>query len=67
VAEDHVQGVASEDSEMLAAINKARSSIAQFFDVLTHPKLGQGSFLLKVAFTDADRVEHAYTPMGDPF
>jgi len=60
VAEDQVQGVASDDAEMLAAINKARRSIAQFFEALTHPKPRQESFLLKVAFTEGDQVEHLW-------
>jgi uncharacterized protein YegJ (DUF2314 family) len=60
VAEDHVHGVASDDAEMLAAINKARGSIKEFFDAFTHPKPEQSSFLLKVAFTEDELVEHIW-------
>jgi uncharacterized protein YegJ (DUF2314 family) len=60
MAADDVRSVASDDAEMLAAINKARSSIREFFDALTHPKPGQESFLLKVAFTQGDQVEHLW-------
>jgi uncharacterized protein YegJ (DUF2314 family) len=60
VAEDHVQDVASDDGEMLAAINKARGFIREFFDAFTNPKPGQESFLLKVAFTEDGQVEHLW-------
>jgi len=60
MAEDQVQGVAADDAEMLAAINKARSTIKQFFDAFAHPQPGQKAFLVKVAFTEDGDVEHIW-------
>ena len=60
VAADNVVGVPSDDPQMVAAINKARGSLHQFFDALAHPKPNQKSFLLKVAFRHGDEVEHIW-------
>ena len=60
VAQDDVHGVDSKDAEMVSAINKARSEFGRFLAAFTHPAEGQQSFLVKVAFTEGDQVEHIW-------
>src|ERR1700722_9460467 len=60
VAADDVVGVPSDDPQMVAAINKARASLRQFFEALASPKANQKSFLVKVAFRRGDEVEHIW-------
>ena len=60
VAQDNVHSVDAKDAEMLAAINKARSEFGRFMAAFIHPAEGQQSFLVKVAFTEGDEVEHIW-------
>jgi uncharacterized protein YegJ (DUF2314 family) len=57
-AEDQVINVPANDTEMSAAIDKARSSLPQFWDRYAKPGLGEHNFSLKVRVIDNDRVEH---------
>jgi hypothetical protein len=61
-AEDRTTSVATDDPEMIAAIDNARRTIKQFFDGFMNPKKGQTSFLLKVAFTRGDQVDTSGLP-----
>jgi uncharacterized protein YegJ (DUF2314 family) len=70
---DSVIPVRADDPEMLAAINSARQSVAQFIDAFSHPKPGQRAFLLKMPFSKGSAVEYLWiadldfrgeTPMG---
>jgi uncharacterized protein YegJ (DUF2314 family) len=60
MGQDRTTSVASDDPEMVGAIDRARSAIKQFFDAFAKPKKGQTAFLLKVPFTRGDRVEHIW-------
>ena len=60
MAADEIKGIRPDDAEMLAAINKARGTLREFFDALVQPQLGRESFLLKVAFRRGDDVEHIW-------
>ncbi len=55
---DKVVSVASEDAEVNAAMAKARSSLPEFWTSFEKPGTGEGDFALKVAVTDAGKVEH---------
>jgi uncharacterized protein YegJ (DUF2314 family) len=57
---DSTVAVRADDPEMAAAIATARQTIGQFVDALTHPKAGQRSFLVKIAFSKGDQVEHLW-------
>ena len=51
-------GVSKDDSEMNAAIAKARASLPQVWQVFEHPEHGENDFCLKVKITDKTEVEH---------
>jgi uncharacterized protein YegJ (DUF2314 family) len=57
---DSVISVRADDQEMAAAINAARQSVGRFVEAFTNPKKGQRSFLVKIAFSKANRVEHLW-------
>lgn len=57
-AEDQVIHVPANDTEMSAAIDKARSSLPQFWARYAKPDPGEHNFSLKVRVIDNDRVEH---------
>ena len=50
--------VGSDDPDMKAAIEKARSGIGEFWRKLEKPGEGEGDFALKVAITDKGQTEH---------
>ena len=55
---DKTISVAADDSEMAAAIAKARSLLPQFWQAFNHREHGEKDFCLKVKITDKDKVEH---------
>lgn len=57
---ENVAKVKSEDPEMLAAIQEARSSIKMFLDAFTAPTPKRSAFLVKIAFVKGDSVEHLW-------
>lgn len=50
----------SEDAQMEAAIDHAKSTIKQFFDAFCNPAVQQTGFLLKVVFDEGDEREHIW-------
>ena len=60
MAAENVTSVKSEDPEMLAAIQEARSSIKVFLDAFVSPKPNQSAFLVKIAFVKGEDVEHIW-------
>jgi uncharacterized protein YegJ (DUF2314 family) len=55
---DRVVSVSEEDSEMNAAIAKARGSLPRFWQAFDHPGAGESDFSLKVKITDPKGTEH---------
>jgi uncharacterized protein YegJ (DUF2314 family) len=55
---DPVVNVAENDSEMIAAIAKARASLPSFWQKFDQPGPGETDFSLKVAIKDANGTEH---------
>jgi uncharacterized protein YegJ (DUF2314 family) len=55
---DKVVSVAADDSEMTAAIAKARRLLPQFWQTFDRREHGEKDFCLKVKITDKDKVEH---------
>jgi uncharacterized protein YegJ (DUF2314 family) len=55
---DPVTSVAEDDSEMNAAIAKARASLPSFWQKFDHPGPGETDFALKVAIKDSNGTEH---------
>jgi uncharacterized protein YegJ (DUF2314 family) len=55
---DPVSSVAEDDSEMNAAIAKARASLPSFWQKFEHPGKGETDFALKVAIKDSNGTEH---------
>jgi uncharacterized protein YegJ (DUF2314 family) len=58
--EDKVTYVDSDDPQMNAGIEKARSTVDTFIPVLKSPKPGQTGFSVKMAFTDGKNTEHMW-------
>jgi uncharacterized protein YegJ (DUF2314 family) len=52
--------VDDDSPEMIAAIEKARSTVAQFTIALANPKAAQSSFAVKLAVVDNENVEHIW-------
>ena len=50
--------VSEDDPEMIAAIEKARETLPQFWQVFARPEHGETDFALKVRISDANGVEH---------
>ncbi len=50
----------SDDAQMKAAIDQARSTIKQFFDAYSKPTTEQKAFLVKVVFHECDESEHIW-------
>ncbi|MCI0377413.1 MAG: DUF2314 domain-containing protein [Gemmataceae bacterium] len=59
-SDNNVINVASSDAKMNAAIDKARSTVAEFIAALRSPKPGQTGFSVKMAFTDRGETEHMW-------
>jgi uncharacterized protein YegJ (DUF2314 family) len=57
-AEDQVIHVPANDTEMSDAIDKARSTLPQFWARYAKPGPGERNFSLKVRVIDNDRIEH---------
>ncbi|CDX31347.1 conserved hypothetical protein [Mesorhizobium sp. SOD10] len=57
-AEDKAMMIASDDAEMAAAIEKARSSLDEFLALSDTPPPGTDKFKLKVMITDGNATEH---------
>ena len=57
-AEDQVINVPANDTEMSAAIDKARASLPQFWARYAKPGPGERNFGLKVRLTDNEVLEH---------
>jgi uncharacterized protein YegJ (DUF2314 family) len=57
-AEDKVVSVATDDPEMNAAIDKARSTLPYFWQHLANRGEGEQGFFVKIRITDGDAVEH---------
>jgi uncharacterized protein YegJ (DUF2314 family) len=55
---DRVVSVSDDDSEMNAAIAKARGSLPRFWQAFDHPGSGESDFSLKVKITDPKGTEH---------
>jgi uncharacterized protein YegJ (DUF2314 family) len=55
---DKTVGVAADDPEMAAAIEKARGTLPEFWRVFERPERGESDFCLKVKITDRDDVEY---------
>jgi uncharacterized protein YegJ (DUF2314 family) len=55
---DKVVNVDENDPEMLAAIDKARESLPQFWQVFEDRGRGESNFALKVKITDKNGTEH---------
>ncbi|WP_414665198.1 YegJ family protein [Horticoccus sp. 23ND18S-11] len=60
MATENVKSVRSEDPEMFAAIKEARDSFRKFLDAFVAPKEKQSAFLVKIAFTKDETVEHIW-------
>jgi uncharacterized protein YegJ (DUF2314 family) len=60
VATAYTMSVRSGDLQVIAAIEKARSTLPQFLRTVEHPKLSQNSFLVRVAFLEGEKVEHIW-------
>jgi uncharacterized protein YegJ (DUF2314 family) len=58
--DDPIASVQATDSEMNAAIAKARESLPKFFERWKHPGPGESDFNLKLKFTEGDNVEHIW-------
>ena len=62
--EPPVSYVADDDAKMLAAIEKARSTVDRFIAALDDPKPAQSFFSVKIPVKDGDHVEHMWiTPV----
>jgi len=57
-SQDRVINVESDDAEMNAAIEIARSLLPQFWKTFDEKKSGEQDFALKVKVVDGDQVEH---------
>ena len=57
---DKVTYVADDDPRMIAAMEKARSTVSTFIAALKSPKPGHSAFSVKSAFTDGDTAEHMW-------
>jgi uncharacterized protein YegJ (DUF2314 family) len=55
---DRVVSVSDDDSDMNAAIAKARGSLSRFWQAFDHPGPGESDFSLKVKITDPKGTEH---------
>lgn len=58
--DDQVVFVSEEDKRMNAAINKAKSTLAEFFDVVKKSPEGTSGFKLKIMVSDEAGVEHLW-------
>lgn len=58
--EEPITEVSANDSEMSAAIAKARSTLPAFYARLKHPGPGETDFSLKVKFTEGEDTEHIW-------
>ena len=58
--EPEVYGVAEKNTEMNAAIEKARQSVDTFIKALQDPGASQTFFSIKAKFTDGNEVEHIW-------
>ena len=58
LAEDQAVSVETDDLEMNAAIDKARSTLPYFWQHLANPGEGEQRFSVKIQITDGDEVEH---------
>lgn len=58
---DQTIGVSENDTEMNAAIAKARSLLPEFWQTYEKPLKGETDFGLKVKITDGKEVEHFWT------
>ena len=57
-AEDRVVGVPSDDSEMNAAIEKARAALPRFWEKLVNSSGGEEGFAVKLKLSDGENDEH---------
>lgn len=57
-AEDKVIAVEGDDPAMNAAIDKARSTLDEFWRKLSNPKPNEKNFSVKLKLTDGSNVEH---------
>lgn len=55
---DSTIGIADDDPEMIAAINKARGALPLFWSKFEHPGPGETNFCLKVMIHDSGHTEH---------
>ena len=56
--QDKTVNVEDNDSEMTAAIAKARATLSEFWKKFEHPGRNESDFSLKVRITDKNGVEH---------
>lgn len=56
--EPEILSVDDADPEMNAAIQKARKTVGDFIDALSHPRLSRTNLSIKLAIRDQDEVEH---------
>ncbi len=55
---DKTVPVADDDTEMNAAIQKARAGLTEFWKIFENPKEGETDFCLKMKITDGNGTEH---------
>jgi uncharacterized protein YegJ (DUF2314 family) len=58
--DDKPVDISTEDAEMKAAIDHARATLDEFFQIYANPPKGASDFKLKVKFTDSNGAEHMW-------